>query len=322
MSAETFRSLAAARGKFGPCALAIGNFDGVHIGHEALLRDMVAYAHEKHLAPAVLTFDPHPTAIVAPERTPLKICSLERRLQLCAEAGAEKILVLPFTHEVAGMSPEAFAREILVDGLRTHAVFVGQNFHFGHRQAGTPETLAQLGGRLGFAAQFVEPVSYRGKVVSSSLIRQCLLDGQVSQAGRLLGRCFGIEGTVVTGHGIGTKQTVPTLNQQPQPEQIVPRGVYISQTFDLETGLRWTSITNCGIRPTFGGEALTVETFLLDALEGAKPRTIRVELRRFVREERRFADAESLKKQILKDVSRAQVYWRRVRSMTGVPSIY
>ena len=139
MSAEIFRSLDSARGTFGPCALAIGNFDGVHIGHQALLRRMVEYAREQDLIPAVLTFDPHPTAVVAPERIPLRICNLETRLKLLAQAGAGKMRVLPFTAEGAAMTPETFVETILVEALETRAGFVGQNFRFGRRQAGTPE---------------------------------------------------------------------------------------------------------------------------------------------------------------------------------------
>jgi riboflavin kinase / FMN adenylyltransferase len=269
-----------------------------------------------------LTFDPHPTAIVAPERTPEKICSLEARLRLLEAAGAQRILVLPFTVEVAHMAPDEFVRSMLVGALETKAVFVGENFRFGYKQAGTTTTLRALGSALGFITQFFEPIAYRGTVVSSSLVRQCLAEGNVSRAGRLLGRCFSFEGEVVRGQGIGAKQTVPTLNLLPPAGQLVPRGVYVSQTFEPATDRRWISITNAGIRPTFGGEELTIETFLLDPLEGPRPEKIRVELRRFVRAERRFASAEELKQQILRDVSRAQIYWRRMARCTGAASIY
>ena len=128
--------------RFGPCALAIGNFDGVHIGHQALLAQTVDHAAKKNLAPAVLTFDPHPAVVVAPERVPAMICTLEQRLRLLSSAGAERILVLPFTAEVARLTPEEFVSQILVDALETQAVFVGENFRFGHKQAGTSRYFA------------------------------------------------------------------------------------------------------------------------------------------------------------------------------------
>jgi riboflavin kinase/FMN adenylyltransferase len=307
---EIFHSLQSAREGFRPCALAIGNFDGVHIGHQELLAQTAAYASANGLTPAVLTFDPHPAVIVAPERVPQMISTLDERVRLLEAAGAQQILVLPFTEEIARLTPEEFVCGILVDHLKVKAVFVGENFRFGHRQAGKPETLQALGQRHGFVTQFVKPVKYRNEIVSSSLIRRYLSAGNVSRAGRLLGRCFSIEGPVVSGHGVGSKQTVPTLNLRPTAGQLVPRGVYITETLESAGGRHWHSITNAGIRPTFSGHDLTIETFLLD--EAAAPTTIQVAFRRFVRPEQQFPNPEALKQQILRDVARARTYWRRV----------
>jgi riboflavin kinase/FMN adenylyltransferase len=323
MSGIIFRSLEEARRRFGPCALAIGNFDGVHIAHQALLAETVAYAKAKNLAPGVLTFDPHPATVVAPERVPEMICTLEQRLTLLSSAGAERILVLPFTREIARLTPDEFVSQILVDALETRAVFVGENFRFGYKQAGTPETLRALGKQFGFVSEFLKPIHFRGEIVSSSLIRRYLASGNVSRAARLLGRCFFIDGPVVAGHGVGTKQTVPTLNLRPHHGQLVPRGVYITETVDPSTSRRWPSITNVGVRPTFGGDELMIETFLLTPLEGKTPEHIQVQFRRFVRAERQFPNPEALKAQIMQDVSRAQIYWRRVaRLAEPAPSIY
>jgi riboflavin kinase / FMN adenylyltransferase len=321
MSDLVFRSPEEARGRFGPCALAIGNFDGVHIGHQALLAQATQFVRQngrngfvsqKEVRPAALTFHPHPATIVAPERAPQMICTLDQRLRFLERAGAERILVLPFTKEISLLSPADFVRQILVDVLDTRAVLVGENFHFGHKQAGTPAMLQALGRQFGFVSQFVSPVVSRGEVVSSSLVRRYLATGNVSRAGRLLGRCFSIEGAVVSGHGIGSKQTVPTLNLRPAPGQLVPSGVYVTETLDSATNRRWQSITNVGVRPTFGGDELTVETFLLSPFEGDAPEHIEVRFRRFVRPERKFPAPEALKAQIMKDVGRAQAYWRRV----------
>lgn len=324
MSAEVYRDLESARGKFGPCATAIGNFDGVHIGHRELISRTVAFAADHELKPAALTFDPHPASVVAPERMPMAITSLDERLRLLDELGLKRILVLPFTPAVAQMSPEEFVREVLAGPVQARAVFVGENFRFGARQAGNAATLQELGAKYGFAPQFLPPVVYRGEVVSSSAIRRHVSSGNVARAGRLLGRCFSVKQPVVTGHGIGSKQTVPTLNVKPPPGQVLPRGVYVTETLcldrDLEPRRRWHSVTNCGVRPTFGGDELTVETYLLGPLEGAPPSQIEVQFRHFIRPERSFPDASSLKDQILRDVAKAQEYWRRAERLGIAPA--
>jgi len=298
-----------------PCALAIGNFDGVHLGHQALVAATVAHAEQDGLVPAVLTFHPHPTRIVAPHRVPPMICSLAERTRLLREAGAKEIYVEPFTNELAALPPREFVLQVLVEKLKAKAVFVGENFCFGAKKAGTPDVLRALGAEFGFGTHFLPPIRYRNEVVSSSAIRRYLSKGRVNHANRLLGRCFSLSGPIVSGHGIGSKQTVPTLNLRPAPDQLVPRGVYVTETLELSTGRRWQSITNAGVRPTFGGEELTVETFLLSPFEEPAPTDIRVEFHRFVRPEQQFPDPASLKAQILRDVRRAQAYWRRVSAI-------
>lgn len=309
--------------RFGPCALAIGNFDGVHIGHQALVREVVRCASEKSLHPGALTFDPHPTAVLAPSKVPLQICSLEQRIALLKQAGIEKVRVLAFTAELAALSPQQFVEDVLVRQLETKAVFVGENFRFGYRQSGTPEVFRALGKQYGFSTCFLKPVTFRGQVVSSTIIREYLAKQKVVLAGHLLGRCFSLSGPVVSGHGVGSKQTVPTLNLRPPANQVVPRGVYVTETRDLADGRRWRSITNAGVRPTFGGDELTVETFLLEPLTGDTPEEIEVAFRHFVRAERKFPSPEELKTQILKDVARANTYWRRVERLAQpLSSIY
>jgi riboflavin kinase/FMN adenylyltransferase len=318
MKPRVFRSLDEARGQFNPCALAIGNFDGVHLGHQALLAETKRQASGKGLTPAVLTFHPHPTVVVAPERTPELICNLEQRLDLLSAAGITQILVLPFTVEVAHLSPRDFVWQILCNDLKTQVVVVGESFRFGHKQAGTAQTLSTLAAEFGFVSQFVQPVAYRGEIISSSAIRRYLSEGNVSRAARLLGRCFSIQGLVVSGHGVGSKQTVPTLNLHPPAGQIVPRGVYVTETLEPSTNRRWESITNCGFRPTFDGHELTIETFLLTPLEGEPPSHIEVQFRRFIRPERQFPNPDALKAQILRDVFRAQAYWRRISTFKSL----
>jgi riboflavin kinase/FMN adenylyltransferase len=314
MKPDVYFSMDSAQGRFGPCALTVGNFDGVHRGHQALLKAACEYARGHRISPAVLTFHPHPAVFVAPQRVPELICSLEDRIRLLNEAGAERIMVLPFNEHLALFTPEEFISQIVAKGLHARAVFVGENFRFGHKQAGTTDTLKELGRVHDFEACFIPPVCYRGKLVSSSAVRQSIAAGNVSLAGRMLGRCVSLEGDVVKGQGIGAKQTVPTLNLKPPAGQAIPLGVYITQTLEQTTGRVWPSITNSGTRPTFDGAELTVETFLLEPLNGPVPQHIQVQFRRFIRGEQHFPDAAALKAQILRDVARANAFWRRVVS--------
>lgn len=315
---KVYRSLAETPPNFGPSALTIGNFDGVHYGHRRILRRLVDVARTRGWKPSVLTFDPHPTRIVAPERSPRLMTTVERRTELMEEEGVEQALVLPFTAELARLSPEQFVREILVERLGARAVLVGDNFRFGHRHAGTVELLMELGRQFGFETEVIPGVTCRGRMVSSSGIRELVLAGQVAAAGRLLLRPYALEGDVVSGRGVGSKQTVPTLNLSTRAELIPARGVYVTCTRDLDAPRRWNSITNIGYRPTFGAsDELTIETFLLEPLEGGTPRRIRVEFLRRVRDERKFDSPETLRAQILKDVGVAQRYFRRMRAWVG-----
>lgn len=310
-----YRSLADLPADFGPSALTIGNFDGVHFGHRRILKRVVALARERGWKPSVLTFDPHPTRVVAPARSPKLLTSPARRAELMCEEGIEQVLILPFTDEVAQLTPEEFVRQLVVERLGAKAVLVGDNFRFGNRQAGNVQVLVKLGQSLGFETEVVPVAACRGRIASSSGIREATQAGRVALAARLLQHPYGIEGDVVKGHGVGAKQTVPTLNLATEAEVLPARGVYITRTWDTQIRRAWNSITNIGYRPTFGDtDALSIETFLLDPLEGESPQHIRVEFLCRVRDERKFATPEDLKAQILKDVRVAQNYFRRTRS--------
>jgi riboflavin kinase/FMN adenylyltransferase len=306
-----FRSLEEARGAFGPSALTIGNFDGVHAGHVRILRRVGEVARENGWKPSVLTFDPHPTKIVAPSRSPRLMTTPEQRCRLMEQEGIEQVLILPFTRDVAQLTPEQFVRDVLVEALDVKAVMVGENFRFGHKHAGDTRLLREMGAQLGFRVEVITGLTLRRAMVSSSEIRRLVESGDVSRAGRLLERPFALEGEVVHGHGVGAKQTVPTLNLSTQAEVLPATGVYITSTQDLD-GPRWPSVTNVGYRPTFGGSELSIETFLLTPLEGPAPRRIRVEFLLRLRDEKKFESPEQLKAQILRDVRRAQTYFRRV----------
>jgi riboflavin kinase / FMN adenylyltransferase len=309
-----YHSLPEADAGFGPAALTIGNFDGLHAGHRRIMRRVAAVAREHGWKASVLTFDPHPTKVVAPARAPKLLSAPADRVALMAEEGIEQVLILPFTEELSWLSPEQFARDILAARLDARAVLVGDNFRFGHKHAGDTHRLAELGKRYGFTVEAIPAVRMRGRIVSSSGVRDLIVEGRVALAARMLERCYWIEGPVVRGHGVGSKQTVPTLNLAPAAELLPARGVYITRTRDLADRRTWPSVTNVGTRPTFQGDALTIETFLLEPLTGKSPATIRVEFLKRLREERKFETPELLKAQILRDVSRAKAYFRRLDS--------
>lgn len=290
----------------------IGNFDGLHAGHRRIMRRVVEIARQHDWTPSVLTFDPHPTRVIAPARAPKLMTTVAQRESLMRAEDIENIVVLPFTADIACLTPEEFVRTILCGRLQAKAVLVGANFRFGSKQAGDVGTLAELGERYGFSTEVIPEVQRRGLTVSSSGIRRLIEEGRVGLACRLLERPYALEGDIVSGHGIGSKQTVPTLNLATSAELLPATGVYITRTFDLDDRRQWDSITNIGYRPTFDdGHRLTIETFLLSSFTGETPRRIRLELLRRVREERKFESPEALKTQILKDVSRAQAYFRR-----------
>jgi riboflavin kinase/FMN adenylyltransferase len=309
---HVFHSLEEAAGRFGPCALTIGNFDGVHAGHRRIMRRVVALARERGWRPAVLTFDPHPATVVAPERVPRLMTAPEQRALLMKQEGIEHVLILPFTRKVSELEPEEFVAEVLVRRLEARAVLIGENFRFGHRHAGDTALLEKLGAKYGFLTEVIPAVRLRGRVVSSSQVRLLLAEGNVALAGRMLESPFAVEGRVVAGHGIGSKITVPTLNLAAETGILPAPGVYVTYTRALGDGRAWPSVTNIGNRPTFGGdEALSVETHLLEPLEGEPPGAIHVEFLMRLRDERKFETPEALKQQILHDAARAREFFRR-----------
>jgi riboflavin kinase/FMN adenylyltransferase len=311
-----------ARRGFAPSAVTIGNFDGVHAGHRQLMRRTRAIAAELGVKASALTFHPHPATIVAPERAPRLLTTPDERCALMAAEGIEQVLILPFDREIAAHSPEQFFETVLVRDLGARAVIVGDNFHYGRRQSGHISDLQELGGRFGVRVEIVPLLSLRGVKVSSSEVRRLLGMGDVSMAARLLQRPYSLSGSIVRGEGRGSIQTVPTLNLETRSLEdstsaLPADGVYITRTEDPDSPRAWNSITNIGYRPTFEGRHLTIETYLLGPLEGATPARIRLEFLRRVRPERRFDSAAALKEQILRDVGRAQAFFRRTQAMVS-----
>jgi phosphoribosyl 1,2-cyclic phosphate phosphodiesterase len=294
-------------------ALAIGTFDGIHLGHQAILRSAVQRASQKNAVATALTFDPSPRKVLRPETAPLHLSTNAQRMEWFGVVGLEAAVVLPFTLELARLSPEDFVERILVRGLRVRAVLVGENFRFGYQQAGDVALLRQLGTKHSFDVITLPPVTCNGETVSSTAIRREIAAGNVTHAARLLGRPFVLSGPVVSGTGTGRRFTFPTLNLAPEQELLPARGVYVTRTLlESETKSR-RSVTNVGMRPTFNGASLSVETHLLDYSGEVTAKRIEVRFWKRLREEKKFAGPEELRAQIANDIAAANSFFARLR---------
>jgi len=314
---RVYRSLDEVPPDFGPSALTIGNFDGVHAGHRRILRRVKEVALERGLKASALTFNPHPSKVVAPARAPRLMNSPVERCALMQDEGIQQVFIMPFDLHVARLTPEQFVEQVLVRKLGVRAVVLGHDFCFGYKQAGNVRVLGELGRKYGFTTEEVKAVTVRGRLVSSTGLRQLIEAGRVSQAARWLERPYALEGEVVAGRGVGSKQTVPTLNLAANTEVLPATGVYVTRTHSLDGRREWPSVTNVGYRPTFGDSPeISIETFLLEPLDAAPPRHIRVEFLWRVRDERHFPDPQALKQQILRDVGVAQAYFLRRKKWT------
>jgi phosphoribosyl 1,2-cyclic phosphate phosphodiesterase len=293
--------------------IAIGNFDGIHLGHQRVLEFTMNLAKETGAVATALTFEPPPLKVLRPDLAPLRISTNQQRMEWFGAIGLEAAVVLPFTMELAQCAPDDFVDEILVEQLQVRAVVVGDNFRFGYRQAGDVKFLRQLGMKDGFEVVVHTPVIINGQIVSSTLIRKQIAEGEVTGAARLLGRPFALTGEVVSGTGTGRKFTFPTLNLKPDQELLPAKGVYITRTVLEGESSSHRSVTNVGIRPTFNGTGLTVETHLLDYSGNFAPRSIEVRFWKKLRDEKRFSGPEELRAQIAKDITRANQFFARLK---------
>jgi riboflavin kinase/FMN adenylyltransferase len=296
-----------AAGKFS--ALSIGCFDGLHLGHQEVLRRVVARARETDSIAGVVTFDPHPLRVLRPAEAPPMISTLAQRLEGFERAGIQAVLVLEFTRSVAEVSAAEFLESILVERLGMGAICVGPNFRFGHKQAGNTDLLSELGPDFGYDVEIVPPAMLRGEIVSSTAVRTAVAAGQVSAAAELLGRPFALTGSIRAGDGRGGAILVPTLNLAPEQELLPKTGVYCTETRVGETLYR--SATNVGFRPTFDGQALSIESNLFDFSETMVSGAIEVRFWERLRDEQKFASVEELRRQIELDLEAAKEFFRK-----------
>ena len=286
-------------------SVTVGNFDGVHRGHQALVGEAVSAAREASGTAVVLTFDPHPSRVLSPERALTSLMTVEQKAEVLAGLGADRLAVLPFTREVSEKSPEAFAREVLAHALGARQVVVGTNFRFGRGREGDVAGLTALGGSLGFAVRAVEPVWHREGPISSSRVREALARGEVAPAREMLGRPFFVDGVVTRGEGRGRGLGIPTANLDVVNETLPRAGVYACRV-GLPDGAEWSAVANLGRRPTFGGEATTLEAHLLDFEGDLYGHRLRMAFLERLRDERRFPGPDALVAQIRADIAEAR----------------
>src|SRR5262245_50049799 len=273
--------------------LGLGNFDGLHRGHLKIVERVRRGAVEHGGTPMAMTFDPHPPRVVRPDKAPPLLMTKEQRLEALQHNGIRCVAVVRFTPELSRWDPETFVRNVLVDWLRVSEVWVGANFLFGHERSGNFSSLRTLGQRFGFRAEKIDPVRYKEFVVSSTRIRRLVSEGRMDEAGALLGRQYFIDGTVVEGRKRGRMIGFPTANLRTDNELMPPHGVYATTaTID---GLVRASVTNVGLRPTFGEtQQTTIETHVLGYDADLYGRPVRLGFVQRLRDERRFADVDAL----------------------------
>ncbi|MBS3942546.1 MAG: bifunctional riboflavin kinase/FAD synthetase [Actinobacteria bacterium] len=293
----------------------IGNFDGVHRGHQVLLRRAVNTAHDRDMRAVAITFDPHPAAVLRPGSEPPRLQPIDERVAALLALHVDLVLVLEFSHELSRLTPAEFVEQVLVRPLATRRLIVGTNFRFGHKAAGDVVTLVEEGEQHGFEVEAVALFELEGRPLSSTAVRAALAEGRLEWANAALGRPYRLHGEVVAGEGRGRTIGIPTANVAVGETRVVPgNGVYAG-TASVE-GEVWRAVTNVGLRPTFDGKVRTVEVHLLDADPGTDlyGRELSVTFEHRLRDEQRFDGIDALVAQIHADVDAA-------RTLLGGPPV-
>lgn len=291
-----------------PTVLTLGVFDGLHLGHQRIMQTVIERARQVNAVPTAITFDPHPRAVMHPENAPPLLQTLDQRLAALEFLGIEQAIVIRFNKDFAAIEAESFLREIVHDRLHAKEVYLGKGFAFGKNRSGNIELLRRMSRELGFFADEVPEVQLRGQRISSSRIRELLACGKINLARRMLGRPYGVEGTIIHGAERGRTIGFPTANLKPK-NRVIPRyGVYATATL---IGDVWRkSITNIGVRPTFENEAEpSIETYIFDYDGNLYGDVLRVRFLHRIRDERKFNGIDELKAQIQKDTQRTLNYF-------------
>ncbi|MEJ2188371.1 MAG: bifunctional riboflavin kinase/FAD synthetase [Acidobacteriota bacterium] len=294
--------------------ISIGNFDGVHIGHQAVLRHVVDRARDLGVAAVAMTFDPHPVKLLRPSESPRLLTTLDQRLDLIALTGIDSALVIPFTHRLARMPARNFVRSILVERLAVREIYIGANFRFGADRTGDVDLLRTMGTDNGFRAEAAPIVTALGGVVSSSRVREAVATGRVGEAQELLGRAVFIDGSVLEGKKLGRTLGFPTINVEVENELAPGHGVYITVVHIASFGKFFPAVTNIGVRPTVYQDSLTtIESHLLDFTADVYREHVRIFFLEKLREERTFPSTVELMAQIRSDVEKARAFFSNNR---------
>jgi riboflavin kinase/FMN adenylyltransferase len=303
-----------------PTVLTLGVFDGLHLGHQLIMSTVVERARECQAVPTVITFDPHPRAVLHPESAPPLLQTFDQKIEAFSVLGIEQTIVVRFTKAFAQIEATEFLREVVRERLQAREVYLGCGFAFGRNREGNIELLRKVSAELGFRAREVPEVRLRGERISSSKIRELLSEGRVNLARRMLGRPYGVEGRVVRGRERGRTIGFPTANLRPENRVIPRNGVYVTAT--LIEGVWRRSVTNIGTRPTFERDAMqaSIETYVMDWTGDLYGDVVRVRFLHRLRDERKFASIDELKRQIAHDRDRASTYFERsgVRRMLAI----
>lgn len=288
-------------------ALTAGIFDGVHLGHRRVLERVIACARERDGAAGLLTMDPHPREVFSPDHAPNLLTTKTKKLRLLEEIGLDAVFILPFNREVARLDRREFVAEILVNRLRVEALIVGHDFCFGRNALGDYAFLCEVAPEFGFTIEQAPAVLLDGERISSTLIRERILQGDLDHAERLLGRKYSLSGVVKGGRGVGEQLGFPTANVQPHHSAVPAQGVYAARA-RLDGGT-FAAAVNIGIAPTIRHEDLTVEAHLLDFAGDLLGQEIEIEFHKRLRSERKFPSREALAEQIRRDVADVRAHF-------------
>lgn len=295
--------------KFPNPVLTIGNYDGLHVGHQKIIEQVVEKARMLSGAAMLMTFDPHPLSILKPDTYTRLITPLHLKKQLVEKCGIDVMFVIPFNEKFKSIAPEAFIQEILVKALGVKSIIVGYDFTFGKGGTGNVELLKQMGQEYGFSFESVPAITLDGEKIGSNHIRKLIMNGEVERAAQFLGRPHMIEGIVVRGENRGKGMGFPTINLDTFAELVPKNGVYVTEV-EVE-GKRMPSVTNIGFNPTFGGKKFLMETHILNFSKDLYDREVIIYFHDRIRDEMKFRNIDELKERITKDVGLAQEYFNR-----------
>ncbi|HCX63629.1 MAG TPA: bifunctional riboflavin kinase/FAD synthetase [Eubacteriaceae bacterium] len=280
----------------------LGFFDGIHLGHQALIDKAVSLAKESDTKSIMLTFKQHPLSLIFPEYAPKLISSQEQKKRILKDLGMDYLLFMNFTEEMMNYSPEKFIRDVLSDRLKARHIVVGFNYSFGKKGEGKPALLKEMAQQFGYQVHVVNPIEIHDQIVSSTLIRNLIGNGHVEKVEEYLGRPYALEGRVVKGKGLGRQYAIPTANMRIEEDLIVPEsGVYYTN-IEIE-GKRYHGLTNVGYNPTFQNHPFSIETYIFDFNREIYQKKIQVAFLKKVRDEKRFDSVEELMDQIKIDMN-------------------